>query len=451
MKALGNAAFKAGDYPNAVGQYTAAILADKTDFTYPLNRAAAYLKLGKNEDAERDCTTVLTLSALNAKALFRRGQARLGMGKYDDALTDLNHALEREPENAAVKAELSKVKDLLEKHKTKTSKAKSKELPPSLPAPPGPNRRRVPITIVDDAQSTPASNPPNTPAPPKSQSKPSPPVPSLAQTPGTNGQPKQGSTTETLKPVSTRSLKSPATATSPSPSAITSIPPTSTLPITTPAAAPTQSPAPAEPKPEPPRTFKDAKQARAAGKSSRVGGGIFRASGESTLFPTHTTPSPSSVSPSPSASASADTSSPEPTAPSAHKFVPIPPSKPPTTCFDFTRAWDAASGSTATAERWGLILSIPPASLPALFKTSLEPEQLASILTVFQDVVTIHSNTADTKTTVREYLDGFAKVERFGTVLLFLSRAEKAVARGVWETLEAGKEEAGRVWGKVWV
>ena len=43
----GNFAFKSGDYPTAIGHYTTAILADKTDVTYPLNRAAAYLKLGK--------------------------------------------------------------------------------------------------------------------------------------------------------------------------------------------------------------------------------------------------------------------------------------------------------------------------------------------------------------------------------------------------------------------
>lgn len=43
----GNAAFKANDFPTAIGHYTAAILADPSNATYPLNRAAAYLKLGK--------------------------------------------------------------------------------------------------------------------------------------------------------------------------------------------------------------------------------------------------------------------------------------------------------------------------------------------------------------------------------------------------------------------
>lgn len=106
-KHQGNAAFKVGDYPNAIGHYTTAILADDTDATYPLNRAAAYLKLGKyvpqqslrgreesgpnmlplfrNEDAERDCTTVLTSNASNVKALFRRGQARMEQNKHGDA------------------------------------------------------------------------------------------------------------------------------------------------------------------------------------------------------------------------------------------------------------------------------------------------------------------------------------------------------------------------------
>ena len=46
-KEKGNAAFKSGDYVAAVGHYTEAILADKHDPTFFLNRAAAYLKLGK--------------------------------------------------------------------------------------------------------------------------------------------------------------------------------------------------------------------------------------------------------------------------------------------------------------------------------------------------------------------------------------------------------------------
>lgn len=94
----------------------------------------------RNEDAERDCTTVLALSALNAKALFRRGQARLGMGNLDEALlgtyheldvqgkdrsyntfllVDLTQASKREPANESIKEELKKVEDLIAKRKSK--------------------------------------------------------------------------------------------------------------------------------------------------------------------------------------------------------------------------------------------------------------------------------------------------------------------------------------------
>jgi len=37
------------------------------------------------EDAERDCTTVIGLDASNVKALFRRGQARVGTGNFLEA------------------------------------------------------------------------------------------------------------------------------------------------------------------------------------------------------------------------------------------------------------------------------------------------------------------------------------------------------------------------------
>jgi len=39
----------------------------------------------RNEDAERDCTTVIKLNASNVKALFRRGQARIALNKLSDA------------------------------------------------------------------------------------------------------------------------------------------------------------------------------------------------------------------------------------------------------------------------------------------------------------------------------------------------------------------------------
>ncbi|GLB45501.1 putative rna polymerase ii-associated protein 3 [Lyophyllum shimeji] len=407
-KEKGNAAFKSGDYPTAIGHYTAAILADNKDYTLPLNRAAAYLKLGKNEDAERDCTAVLNLNAMNAKALFRRGQARVGMGKLDEALSDLSQALKREPANDAIKQELKKVTDLTAKQGAKRQKP--------IPSTQVPNRRRVPITIIDPNKPAISPTPPGKAEPAAKQATLSTPKPAP------KAAPEQGpSSTETMKPVSTRSLKTVEAHT----------------------AQPTPSTARApSPKPEQPRTFKDAKQARESAKPSRVGGGIFRANGESTVFPPRGDPS----APSPKVEQVMPATPPPPsaTAPSPMNVdqepvgavvEPVPPEQAPTTLFEFASAWRAAS---STSERWGLMLSVPPPRIPALFKTSLEPQLLISILQVFREVLRRSPNAA---VTVREYLDAFARVERFGTIVLFLSREEKAVARDVWEALGVTKED----------
>jgi len=143
-KELGNAAFRAGKWDESIGHYTVAILADGSNLTYPLNRAAAYLKLGKNEDAERDCTTVLCLDGTNTKALYRRAQARTAMGKASGAQNDLNHALRLDPSNTTIKSDLEK---LLERQSIATSSIVTSTSEAMH------RRERIPIAIVDDCSS----------------------------------------------------------------------------------------------------------------------------------------------------------------------------------------------------------------------------------------------------------------------------------------------------------
>uniref|UniRef100_A0A0W0FR37 Uncharacterized protein n=1 Tax=Moniliophthora roreri TaxID=221103 RepID=A0A0W0FR37_MONRR len=146
----GNAAFKSGDYPTAIGHYSAAIIEDRNDPKFPLNRAAAYLKLGKNEDAESDCTTALTLSPLNVKGIFRRGQAGLGMGKLDGAKGDFEAATKIEPGNQAVEDELEKIHVLAQKNFKKASKTTAQSFGSSAAL--DPRRRRVQILIIEASQ-----------------------------------------------------------------------------------------------------------------------------------------------------------------------------------------------------------------------------------------------------------------------------------------------------------
>lgn len=108
-KAKGNDAFGKKQYPEAIGFYTAAHMADPTEPTYPLNRAMAYIKLAKYMDADRDCTTALKLSPNNVKALYRRATARVGAGKLEEAKRDYEEVLRLDPGNKEAKAGLEKV------------------------------------------------------------------------------------------------------------------------------------------------------------------------------------------------------------------------------------------------------------------------------------------------------------------------------------------------------
>lgn len=178
----------------------------------------------------------------------------------------------------------------------------STPLPAASTAPP--KRRRIPITIVDD--DTPQSQPPSS---------------TSTNTP-------RRTDDDLLNLISSRTL---------SPSAST--PPDAK---STPA-APAPAPAPTTQKPPlPPPSFKEAKQAREVKSVGRVGGGIFRMSGNDTVFKSREVPAPASpVPPAPALAASTPA------------LAPLAPATP-RTLFDFTRSWDHIPAAD-TAARWALL------------------------------------------------------------------------------------------------
>nr|CAG4640724.1 EOG090X03B7 [Eulimnadia texana] len=88
---------------------------DKTSAILPANRAMAYLKLNKFNEAEEDCTLSLKLDPSYLKAYHRRGCARVQLGKYAEAEEDFRKVLAMEPHNKAAEQELNNLKS-----KTKT-------------------------------------------------------------------------------------------------------------------------------------------------------------------------------------------------------------------------------------------------------------------------------------------------------------------------------------------
>ncbi|CAE6398648.1 unnamed protein product [Rhizoctonia solani] len=384
-----------------------AIIADGTDPTFPLNRAAAYLKLNKNEDAERDCTTVLKLQSNNVKALFRRAQARVALGKLSDARADLVAAAKAEPGNVAVRTEFTKVEGLIAEaakkphpRKAKAGKGTPISLPTRAPAPPEPSgtpyRRRVPITIVNDdtpEQDTktethkPKVVPAEVATPLKSILKnpsPSPsdhPSASLPVDPSVVSKPDSF-----LTPVSTRSLSSSEL---PSRKDPVNISVTSTT-------IPTQLP---------------------TSPSPSITASPPKASNTTVLDPTIPTPP-----------ASKSTDGPSPA-------FPLRPDPVPPTLLGFLQKW---SNTRTDADRASVLYTVPPSSIPSLFGPTLESPLLGAMLSALSWSLGSAPNlpAADIPQRTLAYIIALAQVPRFSTLILFLDAAERKYAKDIWDGLE---------------
>jgi len=158
------------------------------------------------------------------------------------------------------------------------------------------------------------------------------------------------------------------------------------------------------------QTFKDAKQSRDTAKPSRVGGGIFRSSGNHTII----TRNEEILRPAP-----VITSPPATVDATVHKA--------PMTLFNFTKMWES---NMKDEDRWNLFSGIPPLSLPKMFQASLDPALLSSMLQHFERVI---DQQIAVPSDVREYMVSLSRVQRFGTIMLFMSKDEKILLNRLWE------------------
>jgi tetratricopeptide (TPR) repeat protein len=133
-KDQGNAAFKQRDFGEAVRLYTLAIECQCTDTMLVTslynNRAMAQLKVGAAmpegslerfssfKQALKDTTTVLKTEPDNVKALFRKGQAYMGLDEYEHAARELAEVVKLQPTNKAAKTELAQANAKLAQIKT---------------------------------------------------------------------------------------------------------------------------------------------------------------------------------------------------------------------------------------------------------------------------------------------------------------------------------------------
>lgn len=118
-KTKGNKAFKAGLMEDAVKYYTRALSQDRKDFVCMANRSAAYLKMGKAQEALDDAEKCIRLKPKYAKGHARKGGALHALKRYNDEVNAYKHGLSFCPNDETLKRGVESAK----KARTSNSKA----------------------------------------------------------------------------------------------------------------------------------------------------------------------------------------------------------------------------------------------------------------------------------------------------------------------------------------
>ncbi|XP_057813142.2 uncharacterized protein LOC131027166 isoform X1 [Cryptomeria japonica] len=138
-KEQGNEYFKAKKYAQAIDCYSRSIVLYPTAVAFA-NRAMAYIKIKRFEEAEYDCNEAINLDDRYVKAYSRRGTARRELGSLLGAREDFEFALRLEPENKELKKQYLEARVLYEK-----------KIGNKLP------EEKAPI-VIQEVASTPAEN-----------------------------------------------------------------------------------------------------------------------------------------------------------------------------------------------------------------------------------------------------------------------------------------------------
>ena len=102
-KDKGNAAFKDGNYSQAVLHYTEALDLDASHVVALCNRAQCFLKLGEHDKALADADAALSVKPDYVKAHFRRGLALHALKRFTDAVLAFERTLSIDPKNIQAK------------------------------------------------------------------------------------------------------------------------------------------------------------------------------------------------------------------------------------------------------------------------------------------------------------------------------------------------------------
>lgn len=107
-KERGNAAFREGNFPQAIKEYEDATKRDPTNAAYHNNLAAALAKMGSFNDAKRAVDKSLEIDKTYVKAWAKKGDIEFFMKEYHKALESYKTGLVLEPDNSLCKQGLAK-------------------------------------------------------------------------------------------------------------------------------------------------------------------------------------------------------------------------------------------------------------------------------------------------------------------------------------------------------
>lgn len=109
LKAKGNAAFSAKDFPTAIDFFSQAIEVDGSNHVLYSNRSACHASLRNFDQAVKDADKCIELKSDWAKGYSRKGAAMHGLGNLQGACDAYEKCLELDPSNAQAKSGMDAV------------------------------------------------------------------------------------------------------------------------------------------------------------------------------------------------------------------------------------------------------------------------------------------------------------------------------------------------------
>jgi len=118
-KNQGNQAFQKGQNPEAIKCYSKAIEIDSNNHVYYTNRATAYAGMEEWEKCLADSNKAISIKDDWVKGHFRKGQALVGLKRYEEGLVSYKRAVELDPKNEDINFKYKEAEQLYKKNKPK--------------------------------------------------------------------------------------------------------------------------------------------------------------------------------------------------------------------------------------------------------------------------------------------------------------------------------------------